>query len=173
MNTFALEIWDDESLECTFYTVRWDDIDISETDKFIIKYDSDEMPLLKKALQQLLSFLFDVIGEQGAKKAFFRFENKAEALPPSGTFELEELTLNLHYFPLRLYCLRLTEHLVILFNGGEKTDQSAQGSKASMAFHDANAFAAKILEALKDGDIHITEDQRFLRYFNNSNDIVL
>ncbi len=39
MNTFALEIWDDEGSKCTFYSVRWDDAEENETDKFFNKYD--------------------------------------------------------------------------------------------------------------------------------------
>jgi len=41
MNIFALEVFDDEGEQCTFYTVRWDESSISETDKFFEKYESD------------------------------------------------------------------------------------------------------------------------------------
>jgi hypothetical protein len=38
VNTFALELWDDEAKKCTFYTVRWEDAAQNETDKFFHKY---------------------------------------------------------------------------------------------------------------------------------------
>jgi hypothetical protein len=38
MNTFALEIFDDQGQVCTFYTVRWEDAILSETDKFFQKF---------------------------------------------------------------------------------------------------------------------------------------
>lgn len=47
-------------------------------------------------------------------------------------------------FPLRLFFLRILETLVVLFNGGEKTADTAPGGKTSMAFHEANIFAKRI-----------------------------
>ena len=80
MNTFALEIFDDQGQVCTFYTVRWEDATLSETDKFFQKFRYDEQ--LKNSLRELASFLEVVIGdEHGALEYFFRFENAAQALP--------------------------------------------------------------------------------------------
>ena len=56
----------------------------------------------------------------GALKVFFRFENAAQAIPPCGTYKVEDIYINYANFPLRLYCLRISETLVVLFNGGEK-----------------------------------------------------
>jgi hypothetical protein len=115
-----------------------------------------------------------VIGNKyGAKAYFFRFENRAGTLPPSGRYQVDKLTLNYKNFPLRLYCLRISESLVILFNGGEKTADTAQGGNTSMAFIEANKFAKKILEAINLKDIIITNDQRQLRYYNGSQEINL
>ena len=41
MNAFALEIFNDEGNACTFYTVRWENAEISETDKFFVKFRND------------------------------------------------------------------------------------------------------------------------------------
>ena len=38
MNNFVLELWDDEAIKCTFYTVRWGGSEENETDKFFNKY---------------------------------------------------------------------------------------------------------------------------------------
>ena len=38
MNSFAVEIWNDEGKRCTFYTVRWQDAKVNEADKFFEKY---------------------------------------------------------------------------------------------------------------------------------------
>lgn len=76
MTTFALEIFDDQGQACTFYTVRWEDSVLSETDKFFQKFRNDEK--LIHALRELASFLEVVIGDEyGALEAFFRFENTA------------------------------------------------------------------------------------------------
>ena len=98
MNTFALEIFDDQGQVCTFYTVRWEDATLSETDKFFQKFRYDEQ--LKNSLQELASFLQVVIGDEyGALEYFFRFENAAQALPPSGTYKVQDVFNLLWQFP--------------------------------------------------------------------------
>ena len=172
MNTFALEKFDDHGNRCTFYTVRWQDADSSETDAFFQKFRNNE--ILKSSLQELAKFLEIVIGdEQGAVEDFFRFENTAQALPPSGKYRVFEITINYGNFPLRLYCLRISDCLVILFNGGEKTNENAQGGKTSMVFHEANQFAKRILEALQQKDIYIMPNEREFRCFNGNEEIYL
>lgn len=172
MNTFALEIFDDQGKVCTFYTVRWEDAKISETDKFFLKYETDST--LQRPLQELAKFISNKIGdEMGALEDFFRFENAAQALPPSGTHKVEDLYINFGNFPLRLYCLRISETLVVLFNGGKKTSDTAQGGKTSMSFQEANIFAKRILDALREKDIYITNDQRAFRYYDDSDEIII
>ncbi len=172
MNTFALEIFDDQGQICTFYTVRWVEAELSETDKFFLKYENDST--LQRPLQELAKFISKKIAdEMGAVEDFFRFENSAHALPPSGTYKVEDLYINFGHFPLRLYCLRISETLVVLFNGGEKTSDTAQGGKTSMAFQEANIFAKRIMDALINKDIHITAGQREFRYYNGSDEIII
>lgn len=172
MNTFALQIFDDEEKLCTFYTVKWDDAKLSETDKFFLRFKEDSK--LKTSLQELASFIEVVIGnEYGALPEFFKFENKAQGLPPKGKFGVGEITINYSNFPLRLYCLRISNSLVVLFNGAEKTSNSAQEGKTSMAFNEANLFAERILEALRNSEIYITSDQREFKYYDGSDEIIL
>lgn len=172
MNRFALEKFDDQGNCCTFYTVRWEDADISETDMFFDKFRKYEH--LKESLQELAKFIEVIIGDEyGALADFFRFENSAQALPPSGTYKVEDIFINYGNFPLRLYCLRVSETLVVLFNGGEKTAESAQGGKTSMAFHEANQFAKRILEAIQKNEIYIIPTEREFRNFNGSEEIYL
>lgn len=172
MNTFALEIFDDQGRVCTFYTVRWEEAKISETDKFFVKYENDST--LQRPLQELAKFISNKIGdEMGALEDFFRFENAAQALPPSGTHKVEDLYINFGNFPLRLYCLRISETLVVLFNGGKKTADTAQGGKTSMSFQEANIFAKRILNALREQDIYIAADQRAFRYYDDSDEIII
>lgn len=172
MNTFALEIFDDQGQVCTFYTVRWENAKLSETDKFFVKYENDRT--FQRPLQELAKFISNKIGdEMGALEDFFRFENAAQGLPPSGTHKVEDLYINFGNFPLRLYCLRISETLVVLFNGGEKTADSAQEGKTSMAFQEANIFAKRILVALREKDIFITSDQKAFRYYDGSDEILI
>lgn len=159
MNTFTLDIFDDEGYRCTFYSVKWQDAALSETDKFFDKFR--EQSQLKQPLQELAKFLTIVIGDEyGALEDFFKFENQAQALPPAGIYSVGEMTINYGNFPLRLYCLRISDRLVVLFNGAEKTSATAQGGKTSMVFTEANQFAKRIADALYDKEILITRDGR-------------
>lgn len=97
----------------------------------------------------------------------------AHALPPRGSHLVEEIVLSFYMFPLRLYCLRISDSLVILFNGAEKTSKVAQQGKTSMAFFEANLFAKRIIEAIQQNEIYISPNKRELRNFNGSEEIYL
>jgi hypothetical protein len=172
VNIFVLEKFDDRGSCCTFYTVRWEEATLSETDQFFDKYEN--VANFERPIQELAIFLTKKIGnETGALMDFFRFENTAQALPPSGKHKVDQITINYGEFPLRLYCLRISDRLVVLFNGGEKTSDTAQKGKTSMVFVEANQFAKQILEALRIKDIYITADGREFRNFDDSEDIIL
>jgi hypothetical protein len=178
VNTFALEIWYDEGSICTFYTVRWvtdDDDAVSETDRFFDTYAVPEHPLEDQALQ-LFRLITESIGNRyGATNDFFdRIVNRAQELPPKPkqwVEEIKDLGIN---FPLRLFCYRVTENIVILFNGGIKESQATQDSNnLSMKFYEAQTLVKKIEEALQSEMIEISDDGRYLQNFDGTTDIIL
>jgi hypothetical protein len=135
----------------------------SETDKFFHRMSG--IPDMKLHLQEVSKLIIEVIGNTyGAQEGFFnRFENRATALPPKGKIKISELELDYDRFPLRLYCLALSEELVILFNGGIKSARTTQESTdvITVKFYEANEFAKRIFEVLNTNEIFI--DGRFLR----------
>jgi hypothetical protein len=170
VNTFVLEIWDDTLAKVTFHTVRWENAELSEMDKFLLKYGNNHIH--KDSFQLLIQLIVEVIGNtNGAKNAYFnRQENKAVALPPKGTLEELEISAN---FPFRLYCYRINENIVILFNGGLKTSQKVQNSPdLSMKFHEAQSFAKAIEEGFKDCFIKIDEKKRCIVSTDESEQII-
>jgi hypothetical protein len=178
VNTFALEIWYDEGSICTFYTVRWvtdDDDSASETDRFFDTHAVPEHPLEEKALQ-LFRLITESIGNRyGATNDFFdRTVNKSQELPPKPkqwVEEIKDLGIN---FPLRLFCYRVTENIVVLFNGGIKESQSTQESKnLSMKFYEAQTFVKKIEDALQSETIEFSDDGRYLQSFDGTTEIIL
>lgn len=176
MNIFALEIWDDEGQKCTFYTVRWEDSDENETDRFFNKYDS--IPELKTATQQLLSFVLDSVGDDhGAIDALFnRSENEVTGLPNTGKVTVKQILFAYPNFPLRLYALRINNRsdIVILFNGGIKSAWTNQESKdIHLKWVEACQFARRIEDALKDGEIIIDENKRKIISANGDDGIFL
>jgi hypothetical protein len=176
VNIFALEVWDDECSKCTFYTVRWEDADENETDKFFDKYDA--IPGLKSSTQQLLSFILDSIGEDhGAIDALFnRFENEVTGLPNKGKTIVSGIVFLYPNFPLRLYALRINnrDDIVVLFNGGLKSAQTNQASKdLNLKWIEACRFARRIEEALRAGEIVVDITRRKLLSANGDEDIYL
>lgn len=178
MNIFAIEIWYDEGSICTFYTVRWvtgDEDAPSETDRFFDTFAVPEHSLEEEALQ-LFRLIKESIGNKyGATDDFFdRAENKAHALPPRQKIwveEIKDLGIN---FPLRLYCYRITEQIVILFNGGIKEADSAQKCEnLRMKFYEAQTFVKRIEEALRSEMIKISTNKRHLQNFDGTTDIIL
>ena len=174
MNTFVLEVWDDESARCTFYSVRYEDATENETDRFFFKYNAiDEF---KRPVQELLSFILDSVGnDYGAIDALFnRFENEVIGLPTKGKVTLGELTFLYPSFPLRLYALRVNNRpdLVILFGGGVKTAQTNQLSKElHLKWIEACLFAKRIDAAFRNGELLVDEHKRKI-FDINGDDII-
>ncbi|HTN05871.1 hypothetical protein [Agriterribacter sp.] len=176
MNTFALEIWDDEGAKCTFYTVRWEDARHNETDKFFTKYDA--VTELKSEVQKLLSFVLDSIGDDhGAIDILFnRFEQEVVGLPNKGKVNVGGIMFLYPNFPLRLYALRIKNRkdLVVLFNGGIKSAQTNQASKGlNLKWIEACQFARRIEEAIRDKEIIIDSKNRKLLAANGDEEIIL
>jgi hypothetical protein len=171
VNTFALEVWDDEAAKCTFYTVRWEDAEQNETDKFFSKYNA--IAEFKESTQELLSFVLDSVGEDhGAIDALFnRFENEVVGLPNKGEVTVGTVAFLFPNFPLRLYALRINNrpNLVVLFNGGVKSAQTNQGSGGlNLKWREACQFAKRIEEAIRNKEIVVDHKKR--RIFTNTGD---
>jgi hypothetical protein len=130
VNTFAL-IEEFRRLDAvTYYTVRLEAADdeverLSETDDFFERFGADASEHLE-AFEQIFDLLL-AIGERGAKERYFRFEDRASALPGyrravcSLLEDEEERPGN-----LRLYCILLSDSAVVLCNGGIKIARTPQ-----------------------------------------------
>jgi hypothetical protein len=171
MNNFAVETWDNEQKLCTFYTVKNEFDTQSETDKFFSKYYNDDK--YKRHVQELLSLLIDSIGnDHGAIDAFFnRHENNVSGLPPKLSRQLYELQFR--NFPLRLYALKLSETIVVLFNGGVKDARTNQESSLNIRWIEACQFAIRIESAIRDGEIIMDTTNKQLLSFNGKDEILI
>ncbi len=173
MNSFSLEIWDDEGIKTTFYTVKWDDCDESETDKFFKKFFN--MEAYKSATQELLGFLVHVIGlDYGAKDEFFnRYEHEVVGLPSRGKVSIDDINYHYPNFPLRLYALKVSDDIVILFNGGIKDGRTNKSSSLHLKWIEACQFAKKIDRAIRDQDIVVDESLERLTWYDGTSDMIL
>jgi hypothetical protein len=159
MSRFALEIIDDEGSQCTIYTVRKEGATMSETEKFFAKQESTLSKYVRE-FQELTHLITTVIAdEDGAKPEFFRPEGEADGLPPKGEWDFDSLSVSFINYPLRLYCLRISDDRLVLFNGDEKTSGEAKDGKTRTTFLEAQDFSKRIKSALKHDLIDFNEEE--------------
>ncbi len=173
MNTFEVKIWDDEAALCSFYTVLQEESIETETDKFFNKYETDIQ--YTEATKELLSFVLYSIGDDhGALDELFnRYENDVTGLPVQGKIQLGELVYHYPNFPLRLYALKITENIVVLFNGGVKDGATNQTSSLHLQWIEACQFTKRILEAINNDAILVDNKNRKLTDCNGEEEIIL
>ena len=105
-----------------FYTIRFEDENMSETDKFFSAFDADAN--MRRDLDMLVSFLQQMGEIFGARSEFFRHEGEADGLPPKSRIAKQYGLLEFVEYDFRLYCMRISDNIVILFNGSLKTTES-------------------------------------------------
>lgn len=137
-----------------FYTFKFEDELHTETEKFFNKFENDVFVL--NDLNNMVAWL-TLIGEKyGAKTPFFRHEAAAHALPPPMSKMIKEVIVN----DLRLYCVWISEEIVILANGGIKQSQKVQDSDDLLPhFRFANIMAKQIDELIRNKEFHFNKKQ--------------
>lgn len=98
----------------TYYSIKQDDDDDSETDKFFNKLEN--IVEISEELDNIVHWIKSIGNMRGAQIKHFRPENLAVALPPPRN--VKGTVAN----NIRLYCHWVNEGVVILFNGGVKTN---------------------------------------------------
>ncbi|MCX6272553.1 MAG: hypothetical protein NTU44_15310 [Bacteroidetes bacterium] len=106
-----LELFD-QADAVNFYTIRFTDEEISETDKFFDNFNTEEYSEDLYIIEREIS----KIGENGALERYFR---------PEGGYHdgLSALPLIVRHGSLRLFCVRIHDGILILGNGYKKTNQ--------------------------------------------------
>lgn len=141
-----------------YYSLEFEDENVSEKERFDIKFrDSDHVESF-----MTLKYWLAVIGERrGAKSNLFRKESQnhetkyklASALPPDSEILNDEKVNNGKYIgyetefetELRLYCLRLSDSVVILYNGDVKTAQFVRDcSNCYPYFKNINSLSSQL-----------------------------
>ena len=101
----------------SLYTIIFENSEISEFEKFMEKFKDNAV--LQRDYQIILLAL-DKIASHGALERNFR---------PEGKMNDNVVALPIEKSKLRLYCLRLTDKILILGNGGEKTTKTYEESE--------------------------------------------
>lgn len=159
MNTFATIKQVAVYEKVRYYSILFEGERITEYEKFILNHASNQN--IKDEFNDLLLWITYHLGKRfGAQKKFFRHEGAADALPPNAQF------LDLNYGEnLRLYCCRISDYVVILFNGGIKTRGVINPQDCEVVkpyFENANKLTHSINNAFANKEIRLSEDQKVL-----------
>ncbi|MEO0043970.1 MAG: hypothetical protein RL329_3418 [Bacteroidota bacterium] len=159
--------------QVTFYTLRDETQEYSETDRFIERFSNDEQ--YKEDYYQIATLIEEIGDTHGAKDIFFsRHEAHATALPPNRSLVLNGLEILFMHNSLRLYCLKISKNIVILFNGGVKTSLKVQDSPDLMPkFRNAQLWVKKILENIQDKSIIVDNNRAILTTLSGDTEIAL
>lgn len=167
MNTFATLEKVSAFRRVTYYTVRIEGSDRTLWEQFLDAHEDvrfeDDLRILRSAMGRM--------GEHtGALPKFFRFEGErrgdASALPSRPRFLEGQSTA------LRLYCLRYSASVVVLFCGAMKTADTPQDcDQVRPHFRQANRIALAIQEAVRSGDLR--EDRPGELLFDEEFELIL
>lgn len=139
-----------------FYSIQIEGKETHEAEDFFERHEGQEH--LQEPLNEIWDWIGGIAHDIGALDIMFRHEGKASALPPDNSIRKRwRNRVQVRYQEsnrLRLYLIRLNEHVVILLNGGEKTDRDPRKCpNVKQYFIQAQAIAKALDEALDIGDI--------------------
>lgn len=142
-----------------YYSILFENVKITEFGRFVLEHRDQSD--ISEEYNDLMAWIKIRLGTQkGARKEFFRHEGAADALPPPVHWLDVDYQVN-----LRLYCYRISDHVVFLFNGGIKTKGSRTVQECKVIkphFDSANKIARAIDRAFQSKDIYLSEDQKEL-----------
>ena len=131
----------------SLYSICFNGSDISEFEDFLIKFKDNSK--LNKDFQTIILALEKII-DQGALERFFRLEGKM-------TDNVAALSIDSR--KLRLYCLRISDQIMILGNGGVKTTRTYQEDHELSGYvMDLQRFDELLKQAQKNGTITIEKN---------------
>ena len=131
----------------SLYSICFNGSDISEFEDFLIKFKDNSK--LNRDFQTIILALEKII-DQGALERFFRLEGKMN----------DNVTaLSIDSRKLRLYCLRISDQIMILGNGGVKTTRTYQEDEELSGYvMDLQRFDELLKQAQKNGTITIEKN---------------
>ena len=128
----------------SLYSICFSDSELSEYENFLVKFKDNAK--LNKDFQMIILALEKII-ERGALERFFRNE---------GRMKDNLCALSIDSRKLRLYCLRISDQILILGNGGEKTTRTYEEDQLLSGYvMDLQKFDELLKQAQKTGKISI------------------
>ncbi|MBR0054985.1 MAG: hypothetical protein IJP65_06760 [Bacteroidales bacterium] len=130
----------------TMYTIQFTGEELSEYEKFVQRFkDSAEL----KRDYQIIIYALSKITNNGALERYFR---------PEGKMNDNVCALPVDSGKLRLYCLRITDKILIIGNGGLKTARTYEESEELLGYViDLQKFDSLIKSEVANGSLTISE----------------
>ena len=130
----------------TMYTIQFTGEELSEYEKFVQRFkESAEL----KRDYQIIIYALSKIANNGALERYFR---------PEGKMNDNVCALPVDSGKLRLYCLRITDKILIIGNGGLKTTQTYEESEELLGYViDLQKFDSLIKSEVANGSLTISE----------------
>ncbi len=136
----------EEGNQCTLYSIQFTTEDNSEYERFYNKFIEDAK--LNRDLLRIVQIL-EKIADQGALERRFR---------PEGKMQDSVVALPVLSSKLRLYCLRLSNGILILGNGGVKNSRTYEEDDSLRGYVlNLQKFEQLLKEGQKNGSVIITE----------------
>lgn len=143
--TVKLELVDSND-KVSLFTIVFDNDNLSEFGKFMAKFRDNGK--LRHDYQVILIALQKIL-EMGVQERYFR---------PEGKFSDNICALPINTGKLRLYCLRLSDKILIIGNGGEKITRTYEENEELNGYViDLQKFESILKDAIKQGIISIEE----------------
>lgn len=131
----------------SLYSICFNGNNVSEYEDFLMKFKDNSQ--LNQDFQRIIVALEKII-ERGALERFFRIEGKMND---------HVSALSLDSRSLRLYCLRISDQILILGNGGVKTTRTYQEDETLSGYvMDLQQFDELLKQAQKKGNITIEKN---------------
>lgn len=136
------------SESCTLYTIQFLSDNKSEFEKFVSKFRNDAV--LNTDFQTIMRFIEQILSN-GALERYFR---------PEGKMRDSVVALPILKSKLRLYCLRLTDKILILGNGDIKNSKTYEENETLQGYViDLQKFENLLKQEVRSGNVEITEKE--------------
>ena len=132
----------------TMYTLQFSGEELSEYEKFVHRFKNSAQ--LQRDYQMII-YALSKIANKGALERYFR---------PEGKMNDDVCALPVDSGKLRLYCLRLSDKILVIGNGGLKATKTYEESEELLGYViDLQKFDALIKKGISDGSLTISETE--------------
>ncbi len=138
----------DNSEKCTMYTIHFLSEDESELEKFILRFKDNAS--YSSDFQSILVFMERIMAN-GALERYFRREGKMND---------SVVAIPVLKSKLRLYCLRLSDHILVIGNGGVKSTRTYEENEELQGYvMTLQKFERLLIKEAESGNVEITETE--------------